>query len=227
MSDGGLGFRFSEDDRDFPMRSFTPRPPPTRRFRYWWDEGWWGDQGTTPQCVAYSWLHFLEDRPRGFPPRGDAPMKDPRTLYCMAQKVDPWPGDCETRPHYEGTAVRAGAKVLHELGYISRYEFATDIDTIVDALLTRGPVVVGTGWFSGMNTLTREGLARATGRSEGGHAYLLNGVNRDRGLIRCKNSWGRKWGQNGRFWLDFETFDRLISDRAYGCVAVAAPSMPG
>jgi len=226
MAAGGLGFRFSEDDRDFPMRKFTPRPPSDLTHRFHWDNGWWGDQGETHQCVAYSWLHFLEDRPRGAPRRGNAPLLNPRDIYCEAKRHDPWPGDCNTRPFYDGTAVRAAAKVLMDRGYIERYEFAFDLHTIVDAVLTRSSVVVGTPWYEGMNTLTREGLARARGRNEGGHAYIINGVSKTRGMLRCKNSWGRKWGRQGRFWLDFETFDKLISDRSYGCVAVAPPAYP-
>mgnify|MGYP006891290300 CR=1 FL=1 len=71
---------------------------------------------------------------------GVAPF-DTTFLYNEAQKIDQWPGE-----DYDGTSVRAGAAVLKSKGYISGYNWAWDVETVVNALLTLGPVVVGTWW---------------------------------------------------------------------------------
>jgi hypothetical protein len=128
-----LGRLYHPDARDqqFPMRFVIPAATPDIPHRYWWPGGWWGDQGAEPQCVAYAWLHWLADGPdtsrtiarRG---RGVQPYVPARELYCMAQTLDPWPGDCTSPRHqqYDGTSVRAGATALRQLGFIEIYWWA-------------------------------------------------------------------------------------------------------
>lgn len=187
-------------------------PPVERRFRYWSANGWWGDQGQTPECVAYAWVHYLEDGPIGH--SGRAPVVGPHTLYGEAQQVDEWPGE-----DYDGTSVRAGAKVLATAGFVGEYRWAWDVDTVVTALLTTAPVVLGTNWYSGMFDPTNEGQLIVGGDIAGGHAYVANGVNRDRGLVRIKNSWGRGWGIRGHAWIALEDLDRLIREDGEACLA--------
>jgi len=140
----GLGRRFAPDHRDLdhPVSARLKGGSPLE-YRYWNANGWWGDQGNTPQCVAYAWTHWLEDGPVIQP--GPAPVIQPGTLYHDAQQVDEWPGD-----NYEGTSVRAGAKVLQARGYITSYSWAFTVDEMVASLLELGPIVVGTNWYDSM-----------------------------------------------------------------------------
>lgn len=211
----GLGRRFSPDERDsaFPMSRIVQAETPTRAWRYWHQGGWWGDQGAKPQCVAYAWLHWLEDGPvthRDTPP----PVEDPTATYRAAQRIDEWPGES-----YDGTSVRAGAKVLKQLGYISSYLWAWDAPTVIRAVLTSGPVVMGTWWYDSMFRPDADGFVRVAGSRVGGHAWVVNGVNVERGVVRCKNSWGREWGRRGNFWLSIADLDRLISEQGEACIA--------
>ena len=144
-----LGRLPKPDERDsrFLMSSLLPKQLPGITYKYWWPSGWWGDQGQYPQCVAYSWTHWLASGPITQKTKrvgGVAPF-DPVFLYNEAQKIDEWPGE-----DYDGTSVRAGAKVLKNAGFIGGYSWAWDIGTTVNALLTLGPVVVGTWWTRDM-----------------------------------------------------------------------------
>jgi hypothetical protein len=209
-----LGRVYIPDDRDnsFPMSTIL-KDVKKRTHRYWWPSGWWGDQGYTPQCVAYSWLHWVEDGPITHD-YAAPPVINPTTLYKECQKVDEWPGE-----NYDGTSVRAGAKRLQAHKLISSYYWAWNVDTVVDALLTTGPVVVGTWWHYNMFFPDSAGLIKLGGGKAGGHAYLLNGVNTKTGLIRIKNSWGRQWGKGGHAYISIDEMDTLIRDQGEACLA--------
>lgn len=215
----GLGRLPAPDGRDtrFQLRTLADATPPsTLNHRYWWANGWHGNQANLPWCVAFSFLHYLADGPvthKGRP----QPLVSPADLYRTAQENDEWDGTA-----YAGTSVRAGAKVLQSLGYVSSYWWGWDVATVVDALLSLGPVVVGTNWYSGMFDVDEKGLIGVNGRLSGGHAYVLNGVNRKRELVRLKNSWGKDWGNGGMAWLSFEDLGRLLSEDGEACLAVEA-----
>lgn len=217
MARPGLGRRYAHDprDRNFPMRPHLPAllAPPPRVYRYWNAEGWWGDQDTTPQCVAYAWTHWLEDGPVG--QRGVAPVVRPGDLYAEAQRVDEWPGE-----NYEGTSVRAGAKALQARGYIASYHWAADVVDIVDAVLNAGPVVLGCNWYETMFTPDEAGFLHLGGPLAGGHAFVLDGVNTKAGIFRMKNSWGRSWGRQGFAYLAIEDVDRLLGEQGEAALAI-------
>lgn len=215
----GLGRRRSADEQDqrFPIRKLLRAEPARREYRYWWPEGWWGNQQNTPQCVAYAWLHLLEDGPITQIPkrRGAGPVFDPGNLYRSAQRVDEWEGQ-----DYDGTSVRAGAKVLQRRKIIDSYWWAWSLEALVDAVLTLGPVVVGTNWYMDMFLPDRDGRARVSGTLVGGHAYVVNGVNVKKEIVRIKNSWGRHWGRRGHALLSFDDMARLLREDGEACIAM-------
>lgn len=222
-SDKGLGRVPSFDIRDMahPMRSILKPKTPAITQKYWWTSGWWGDQGATSQCVGYAWAHFLEDSPVTHPDPAKTAIVKPEDIYREAQLIDEWPGE-----NYDGTSVRAGVKVLQKLGYIESYLWAWDLNTVVNALLTTGPVVVGTNWYEGMYTPNSKGLIKIAGEAIGGHAYLLNGVNTKTKMIRLKNSWGREWSNGGHATISFADMERLISEYGEACLAIERKVLP-
>lgn len=186
----------------------------TLRVRYWDDDQWWGDQGSTPECVAYAWVHWLEDGPV-YQVNAPHPILQPNPIYTAAQKIDEWPGE-----NYNGTSVRAGAKILQQQGFISNYFWTTDVNVLANTILNTGPVVAGTWWYSGMMNPNRTtGLIRASGRLLGGHAYVINGVDMNRRLFRIKNSWGRNWGLQGRAFISFTDMSKLMRMNGEICLA--------
>lgn len=211
----GLGRRHAPDQRDsrFPLSALLPDEPSKRTHRYWGASGWWGDQGNTSRCVAFAWLHWLEDGPVTQP--GPGPILDPNWLYKEAQRNDEFPGE-----DYDGTSVRAGAKVLQGRSLIKEYRWAFDLPTLIQTVLEVGPVVVGTNWYQGMFSPDRDGVVRISGSLAGGHAYVINGANTKTGVARGKNSWGRDWGRRGLFYIPFEDLERLIKENGEACLAV-------
>jgi hypothetical protein len=213
----GLGRLPAPDPRDgaFRMGLLIPEPPKVDH-KYWNANGWWGDQGGSSQCVAYAWTHYLEDGPVTH--SGSAPVIEPAMLYHQAQLVDEWPGE-----DYDGTSVRAAAKVLQGLGWIESYHWAWSADEIINAILTLGPVVIGTNWYQGMfYPDPKTNIIKPTGYVAGGHATKLDGANRRNGLIRLKNSWSRAWGKKGHVWVEAETLQRLMNEDGEACIAVEA-----
>lgn len=196
------------DARDKKFR--IARRASQRVFRYWRDDAAFLDQGEQPHCVGYAWAHWLINYPL-------SQFIYPSGIYRVAQHLDEWDGQ-----DYEGTSVRAGAKVLQELGFISEYRWAWSLEPLVDTLLEVGPVVIGVDWHADMMEPDRSGFLHASGAVDGGHAVLLNGVDTKARKLRVKNSWSRAWGNDGRAWLSFEDMARLLKRDGEVCLAIEA-----
>ena len=209
-----FGRLWAPDERDSKYKIRKPKTKSIRTIRYWTDTWFWGNQQQTSECVGYGWSHWLANYPL-------KQYVSPTGIYKLAQHFDEWDGE-----DYEGTSVRAGAKVLAYLGFVKEYRWATKIDDVIQTLLETGPVVVGTSWYEGMETPDKSGLVTVTGEVRGGHCYLLTGVNTQTGLFRIKNSWGTKWGLNGRAFIRIEEFASLMSAKDSGEVCLAIETMP-
>lgn len=204
-----LGRLFAPDARDHPMRAaMVPLVGPLPTFRYW-SPGPILDQGQTPRCVAFAWEGFLNASPTR---TKDGPAPD--DIYLGAQQNDEWPGE-----GYDGTSVRGGAKWLQAQGRIGEYVFDTTLETVKQWVLTTGPVVFGTDWYTGFFT-PDGGWVKMSGQIEGGHAYLVRGYSSNRGAFKCRNSWGPNWGLHGEFWLPEEYVTQLLAHDGEACAAV-------
>lgn len=217
----GLGRLHSPDERDarYPLKQMLARMPeekPTKK--YWYlHYNHIGDQTWTSECVGYSWNHFLKTAPlRTF----NGPL--PTIIYQEAQRRDEWPGE-----DYDGTSVRAGVEYLQELGHIASYVWTYHVDELKDYILTQGPVIMGSLWFDTMFETDASGYVTPKGGEEvGGHAYLCAGYSTIRRAFRFINSWGREWGQGGRFWLTEDDVQALLDREGEACAAVETPLVP-
>lgn len=220
VGEHGLGRLYVEDTDDlgYLMRNVVSDEAPVDLppFKYY-RTGEVLNQGTTPRCVEFSWNAWLESDPirnKRITPVG--------TLYCEAQALDPWDGDC-TNPKYDGSSVRAGAKALANRGLISTYLWAfTSADVANWILSGKGPVVFGTRWYNSMQNPDKNGVVTADPSSgmAGGHAYLCVGYNSKTRMFRFQNSWGTGWGQNGRFWMHSDSVEALLQRQGEACTAI-------
>lgn len=209
----GLGRRPAPDirDRNFPLRALLAPPEElvVPEFKHW-VPGPVLDQGSKPHCVGFAWKQWLQATPVRTK-TGPAPAD----IYYAAQLIDEWPGT-----NYDGTSVRAGAKILEQEGRFVEYRWADDLDTLRLWVLTRGPVVLGTDWYISMFDPDKHGYVKLEGSVVGGHAYLCIGYSSYRQAYRCINSWGKGWGQWGRFWVAEADMNMLLSNQGEACAAI-------
>jgi hypothetical protein len=215
-----LGRIEAPDKRDgkFPLRAALPRRAVSLpSYRYWGKKrALWIDQGMMhcpladglhPYCryqgfcVGCAWVGFLN-----MSPLQTVPLYSPIDVYHEAQDNDEWPGN-----DYAGTSVRAGVKVLEARGVIQQYLWATTLDELIEFVLLKGPVVVGSLWKMNMffPDPKKGYVLDVSGSDEGGHAYVISGANRITRMVRKDGSWG-DWGNKGRAWIRFDDLERLL-----------------
>jgi hypothetical protein len=165
------------------------------------------NQHKTQSCVGHGWTLFLTSAPR-LTKAGP----DPYQIYHEAQQLDDTPGE---EPVYYGTSVRAGAKAMLQEGWINGdYVWAEDVRVLWKFILTRGPVVLGSDWYTGMNQADNNGFVNVSGDRVGGHCYLCYGVSADDRALLCANSWGQDWGRDGTFLLRYDDARQLFFQHA-------------
>jgi len=188
------------------MRAVLPAGivrPIRRTHRLWWR----GNQGSTSQCVGFAWHGLL----RALPHLQRKP--DASSIYHEAQKQDEWDGE-----DYDGTSVRAGAKVLQEAGKLASYIWAFDLETALDWMGSKGPTVWGVNWYQKMFTPDpMTGLVTMSGKLVGGHAVVCLGFDEKKEWLIFQNSWGTDYGLHGRFKMRYADAKRLISEEAEVC----------
>lgn len=167
------------------------------------------DQGSFPRCVGYAWT--ADD--------AAAPIRRRVTdglaveWYDVAQRNDQWPGE-----NYPGSSTLGGAKAGVILGKFHEYRWCFGIDDLVAVVTGLGPVVVGTNWYRGMFTPEgRRAHVRLTGPIDGGHEWLVRGVDQRRGTATGRNSWSAAWGRRGDFEIALEDLDRLLVEDGDAC----------
>lgn len=220
----GFGRRHIPDVRDnqFPMRAvLRAQPLPSSRY-YNTGKNLPLDQGETGTCVAHAWTGFLcaallmcrnppnvFDTYRGIVAIDEFPENDSE---ATATDIADLQG---------GTSVRAGAQYLRTKGHVKSFLWTRSADEAATWLLSgKGTIVLGTRWDWNMSTLDKKGFANLGGGEAGGHAYLATGYNRVSKAFRCLNSWGREFGQLGKFWVRHDDMQRLIHEDGEACAAV-------
>lgn len=228
-----LGRRFSPDIRDkhFLMRrrlGKTGVSLPTSKT--WRIGGKSLDQKDTSTCVGHAWRNFLRCAPRQTEKGGPSPFD----IYRWAVGHDEWSGNDNEAvlpdgdPKLDdGTSIRAGADAVVSSGVLEKsYLWAFSLSSTIEWVLTKGPVVMGTNWYTDMSKPNSKGIIKIGGIVEGGHAYLLRGVNTKTRLALCENSWGDGWGLNGMFFLPFTDLERLLHEQGEACTAIEQKLVP-
>lgn len=146
-------------------------------------------------------------------PTGDADVDENQAvaLYSAATSLDSYAG--EYPPDDTGSDGLSVAKAALAAGLISGYTHATSLDAALTALAQR-PVIAGINWYSSFDEPDRSGrIAIKRGAYvRGGHEICLDELDVERRLIGFTNSWGSSWGLEGRAFISWDDFERLLSE---------------
>lgn len=181
------------------------------------------DQGSVNSCVAHALSTILEYHSGGHFDLSTNFFYGLQFSYCgqdgqgmylrdackMATKLgDPTLEDCPGNAEvpqcrsiaeaaYENEAIMTKAADFRTQSY---YACDTNED-IKFALINYGPILASIKWTKG--TKVKNGTLIYGDSNEGGyHAFVIYGYNKE-GFL-CQNSWGRSWGNKGRFILPYE-----------------------
>jgi hypothetical protein len=118
-------------------------------------------------------------------------------------------------PHEDpgGTGLMV-CKAAKQMGLISSYKHAFGVQHALEALVIR-PVITGVSWYTSFDTPDANGLVElAPGASiRGGHEVVADGIDATNGLVWFWNSWGPRWGAQGRFCMSYATWDELLKQQ--------------
>lgn len=132
--------------------------------------------------------------------------------YC---KETAWPYKI---PNYDEepdvTCYETGLK--HKLGKLMYAQVMQDPGHIEAMIAASNPIEFGFSVKQEFENVGKDGIIKmpaANGRVLGGHAILIVGYWRSKGLVLIRNSWGTSYGMAGYAWMPYDyVFGKLASD---------------
>jgi hypothetical protein len=175
------------------------------------------NQGDIGMCTGVSAVELLMTEPFW---RRDRPLDldNARSIYAAASKIDDIRGVFP--PDDVGSSGLAVMKVCKKRHYIREYRHAFGIEQALRALVL-APTVVGVNWYEGFDKPSRSGECKLAGGVRGGHEVVLDGIDIERKRVWGRQSWGSQWGDDGRFFWSFATYEQLLNEN--GDVTTAVP----
>ena len=132
-------------------------------------------------------------------------------LYSAATRLDDYDGSYP--PEDTGSDGLSVAKAAQRAGLISGYQHCTSLNAALAALAER-PVITGINWYDSFDDPAADGfIAIAAGAQvRGGHEICLDELNVERKTVWFTNSWGTGWGKDGRAYMTWNDFGRLLKE---------------
>lgn len=141
-------------------------------------------------------------------------------IYSKATELDSVPGSYPpTDTGSDGVSV---AKAAQGYGFISGYTHTFNFDDAIAALSTQ-PVIIGINWYHNFFYPDADGtlFIGVNDYVAGGHEVVLDELDMENQRVGGTNSWGTGWGADGRFYISFDLFKRLLAEQ--GDVTVFVP----
>lgn len=222
------------DERDYLMRVYLPVIKLPEKVDYTKKMTPVRDQGKEGTCVGFATVAGMKEYQEKIDYQ-KLILLSPRFLYNECKKID-------GMPDAEGTSIRVAMKVLRKIGVcrenfwpykphqndkpksgakedakkfkILTYARILNIDELRHTLATKGPCVIGVYVFSGMmNTKTgKVPMPKESEKTLGGHAICPVGYDDKARIIKFKNSWSEKWGDNGYGYLSYKYIEKYMLD---------------
>jgi hypothetical protein len=211
------------------------------------------DQWQYGTCVTNAWTHFLTCNPIQHPEKVLLdPEKQPSysrlgsTAYWVDQETGEYTGIPVAGELYavrmydaihdgilmpkdperdDGAYTHLGAAILKRRGMIDGYYAAESVDDVIQAVLTKSPVVFASAWYRSMygtykgpDDMQYVDVDPSSG-IVGYHAYLIDAVNLDPNsgepFATILNSWGPGWGKRGRARVPIPDLQTLFINNAW------------
>lgn len=192
-----------------------PRELWTKSHRWWWQDGAWLDQGDEGTCVGHAFAHR----------RADATIRTEGITHEYARKL--YFDATGDSTYQQGAYAIDACEVLRQRGEIESYHWVTDPDELVNTLLQRGPVCVGTNWYEDMfypEGRNNNMYLSVSGQYTGGHEYVVNGIETEpadgKPFYRIKNSWGTWWGKHGTARILKQDLEDLLFEQGGDAVLI-------
>jgi hypothetical protein len=214
------------------------------------------DQGAYGTCVANAWTHFLTCTPIQHPDKQLLnPTKQPS--YSAGGSDAYWPNGYHADPlaaelyamrlydrihdgvmepldpeRDDGASTMDGAVILKRRGLIAGYYRAESVDDVIQAVLTKSPVVFASAWYRSMDNTPKlyDNVpyvdVDVSSGIRGYHAYLIDAANlaptSGPAFGAILNSWGKfSWGRGGRARITIEDLHTLYIGNAWIATEVA------
>jgi len=182
------------------------------------------DQGDVGSCTANALIGVLNSAPNDQPTPHPRTEADAQALYHeeTVEEGSPWP------PNDPGGTGIAVCKAAEKLGLgITSYTHTFNLQDALAALVLR-PVIIGINWYTSFDTPGPDGMVSigkgATVR--GGHEVLVYGLDVDKRVVYCMNSWGPGWGFGGTFLMSWDTLGQLLAEQGDVTVPIVNAPVP-
>ena len=208
------------DPRDYVLRvAGLPQITTDRKFYTMVDKDFRISQGYEGTCVGHAATNVLLAGPTAHPSYTHFQTEDQAHQFARRLYLE-GSGDATYK---QGMYSRDACAELLEWEMVISYWRVMQVEDVITALLTFGPVMLAIPWYESM-FYGADKLAKTYGNywvrvnleSEhvGYHALAATGIDLDPDdgappFIRLENSWGSNWGANGTGRLTIESFRRL------------------
>ncbi len=170
------------------------------------------NQGREGACAGFSLSTELAASPVNVDVNNAFAME----LYQAARRIDAAAGR-----HWEsGASILAGVLALkNDYKLITEFRWAFGIEQVIDAIIAKGPVVLGVNWYFDMYRPNANNVIEVSGELKGRHAITAIGyLHKDGGYLALMNTWGSTYGANGVGYLKVADSARLLADDGEACI---------